>query len=271
MNQMMILEWLTKSMRKLADAGVDSPRRDCLVLVEDLLGKDRSWVNAHADFELSKDQAEQLDKQIARRVKREPLAYIRGKAWFYKRFFKVTPEVMVPRPESESFIEFLKEISPSKIIDIGTGSGCLAITAKLELPDAEVAAIDIDEKALSIAKQNAKDHKVNIKFIQGSLLEQIKDTDLSDTSLIANLPYVPAKLITSEEINYEPDTALFSGKDGLDHYRTFWEQISDIRMKPKHVLVEALENQHEAMTEVAKSSGYKLTGTDILVQHFELA
>lgn len=258
-------------MRKLADAGVDSPRRDCLVLVEDLLGKDRSWVNAHADFELSTKQIELLDKQIARRVKREPLAYIRGKAWFYKRFFKVTADVMVPRPESESFIGLLKEISPSEIIDIGTGSGCLAITAKLELPDSEVVAIDIDEKALSVAKQNAKDHKTDIKFIQGSLLEQIKDADLSKTALIANLPYVPAGLITSGEINYEPASALFSGEDGLHHYRAFWEQISDIERKPKHVLLESLENQHEAIAKLAKDAGYMLVGTDILVQHFKQA
>lgn len=257
-------------MQKLKDAGVDSPRRDCMVLIEDLLTKDRSWVNAHADFELSAEQIKVLDAQISRRIKREPLAYIRGKAWFYGRFFQVDPNVMVPRPESEAFIELLKTIKPKTIIDIGTGSGCLAITAKLELPKSQVIASDIDDKALKIAQRNAKKYNADIKFIQGSLLEPIKGLDFYSATIITNLPYVPDGLVTSGEIKYEPKNALFSGKDGLDHYRNFWEQIMELSSKPRYVLAESLEDQHQKLNKMAESSDYKLTKKDILVQQFEL-
>lgn len=256
-------------MRRLNEAGVDSPRRDCLVLLEDLLQKDRSWVIAHADFELSAKQTAHLDKQIGRRIKREPLAYIRSKVWFYGRFFRVTSAVMVPRPESESFIEIIKAIKPPKIIDIGTGSGCLAITAKQELPDSEVIATDIDDKALVLAEDNSKRHNTKVRFIKGSLTEPLANEDLSGFAVLTNLPYVPHGLITSKEINYEPETALFSGKDGLNHYREFWSQIQKLDKKPSYILTESLEQQHEPLIGLAKKSGYKLTKTDILVQLFE--
>ncbi len=100
---MTVFDWLQASMIKLRDAGVDSPRRDCMVLLEDLLDKDRSWVNAHGEHELTNEQTETLDRQMKKRLNRIPLAYIRGKAWFYKRFFEVNPDVLIPRPESESF------------------------------------------------------------------------------------------------------------------------------------------------------------------------
>lgn len=263
---MTILDWLVDNMRKLKDAGVDSPRRDCLVLLEDLLEKDRSWVIAHADFVLAIEQIKILDKQLSRRVKREPLAYIRGKAWFYGRFFQVTPAVMIPRPESESFIELLKEIKPKTVADIGTGSGCLAISAKLELPETKVSAVDIDQKALSVARKNAGKYKADITFLKGSLLEPMKNVP---EVIIANLPYVPDGLISSEEINFEPETALFSGKDGLDHYREFWTKIKTLSGSPVYILTECLLNQHKENTRLAEAAGYRLVKTDILVQQFE--
>jgi release factor glutamine methyltransferase len=267
---MTILDWLVKSMRKLNGAGVDSPRRDCLVLIEDLLGKDRSWVNAHAEYELSDIQLKKLNNQIKRRVNREPLAYIRGKAWFYGRFFAVSPSVMMPRPESESFIGLLKDLKPKSILDVGTGSGCLAITARLELPEVEVTAIDSEQKALEIAKDNAKKYKANIQFLHGSLLEPLLIASSQPEAIITNLPYVPEGLITSPEINHEPETALFSGKEGLGHYKEFWAQVKELPEKPRFILTESLENQHEKLSELAEDSGYKLTKTDILVQQFEL-
>lgn len=268
---MPILEWLLGSMKKLADAGVDSPRRDSLVLLEDLLGKDRSWVNAHAEYELAQDQVDKLNKLVQRRINREPLAYIRGKAWFYGRFFEVNPNVMIPRPESESFIQLLKEIQPKSLVDVGTGSGVIAITAKLEIPEISVIATDIDKKALKLAQQNAKLHNVEINFISGDLitpplLAEIKIPDM----IVANLPYVPDNLITSPEITREPKSALFSGAHGLSHYKKFWNQIGELSKKPRYILTESLENQHQKLSELAKKAGYKLSKTEVLVQKFEL-
>lgn len=265
---MTILDWLLVSMKKLVEAGADSPRRDCLVFIEDLLGKDRSWVNAHAEHELDIEQISVLDGQIKRRINREPLAYIRGKAWFYKRFFEVNPNVLIPRPESESFIELIKEIKPETVVDIGTGSGCLAITTKLELPETQVFATDISEQALKVARKNADNHKVETNFVQGDLIEPIKDLKLDNYLILANLPYVPSDLVTSPEIETEPAIALFSGKDGLDHYKNFWGQISELEIKPKFILTESLESQHKKLEELAKNAGYQLQNTDVLVQVF---
>lgn len=267
---MTIAQWLTDAMQKLGDAGVDSPRRDALVLLEDTIDKDRAWVLSHPEYSLQCPTLETLDSLIERRINREPLAYIRGKAWFYKRFFTVTSDTLIPRPESESFIELIKEIKPASIVDVGTGSGALAITAKLELPDSRVTATDISKEALKIAKQNAKTHDVEIEFLHGSLLEPIYNLKpVTYNLLMANLPYVPEDLITSPEIALEPAQALFSGKDGLDHYREFWQQITDLSNKPTYILTESLESQHEDVEKLAVVAGYKLQKTDVLVQLFK--
>ncbi len=268
---MTIAKWLIDTMIKLRDTGVDSPRRDALVLLEDTIGKDRTWVTTHPEYVLEADVLERVDKLVQRRMKREPLAYIRGKAWFYGRFFEVSPSVLIPRPESESFIELSKKLSPSKIIDVGTGSGALAITAKLELSDAEVIATDNSSAALEIAQKNAHAHKVHIQFLSGNLLEPLDGTSLKHSVILANLPYVPIRMITSSEIAEEPSEALFSGKDGLNHYQELWQQIADLPTKPRYVLTESLETQHQALAKLAKNSGYTAKQTSVLVQVFELS
>ncbi len=264
-----ILEWLVENMSVLQKAGVDSPRRDCLVLLEDTIEKDRAWVLSHPEYTLAKDHLKTLVKLTKRRIAREPLAYIRGKAWFYGRFFMVNHGVLIPRPESENFIEIIKNLNPTTVIDIGTGSGCLAITAKLELPKCCVYAYDISPKTLLVAKQNAGMHKVEVHLKASDLLENVNLALPTDVVIMANLPYVPDKLVTEPEISYEPEAALFSGEDGLDHFRRFWEQITDTSIKPQHILTESLYKQHEDMSKMANNAGYRLIQTQLLVQHFE--
>ncbi len=266
---MTILEWLQESMIRLHKAGVDSPRRDCLVLVEDELKKDRTWVLTHHDNALQGDTLQRLETLLVRRINREPLAYIRGKAWFYGRFFDVNSDVLVPRPESEAFIEILKTIEPKQLFDIGTGSGCLAITAKLEMPDTDVIATDTDTKSLTIAKNNAKKHNVTIGFVETSLLDGLEKFDFSKVTIVANLPYVKDGDVSSPEIKYEPEHSLFSGKKGLDHYTKFFHQINQIAHPPKFILCESLENQHKSVEKLANSGGFKLVKTEVLVQLFK--
>lgn len=265
---MTIAEWLVPAMIELKQAGVDSPRRDCLVLLEDTIKKDRAWVTAHPEYELDKKVVQTLSTLVSRRKNREPLAYIRSKAWFYERFFEVSTSVLIPRPETENFIEIIKELAPKKIIDIGTGSGCLAITAKLELPNANVSATDTSSSALSVAKKNARKHNVDVTFLHGSLLEPLSDDRLNKATIITNLPYVPAKLITSPEITKEPAEALFSGEDGLNHYRKFWSEIQHKNTRPQYIIVESLESQHQAMKKLAEASSFSLQQTNILIQVF---
>lgn len=267
---MTIADWLVDTMIRLNTAGVDAPRRDALVLLEDSIEKDRAWVVAHPEHVIDTESTafHTLKENVERRLRREPLAYIRGRSWFYGRFFAVTPDVMVPRPESEAFIELLKELKPSDVIDVGTGSGCLAITTKLELPRSKVTAIDISPETLKVAKQNALVHGADIDFIQSDLLTTLTATIQSETTIIANLPYVPDGLITSPEISTEPALALFSGKDGLDHYRKFWDQIKTLKTKPNYILTESLESQHDDIEKLAYIAGYKMQKTEQLTQLF---
>ena len=279
---MTILKWLVENMAKLQEAGVDSPRRDCLVFLEDTLGKERTWVVTNPNHSLSPAELKTLKGLVQRRLKREPLAYIRSKAWFYGRFFKVTPHVLIPRPESEIFIEQLKQLVSTrqltakniKIIDVGTGSGCLAITAKLEFPEAEVIATDIDKRSLSLARQNSTIHDTNVAFITSDLLTSVDVLKIGQKHskkliiLMVNLPYVPDKIDTTPEIFFEPHDALFSGEDGLDHYKRFWFEISKLLSYPQYILTESLKRQHKHMIDTARSSGYSLFETDGLVQCF---
>lgn len=267
---MTIGDWLTQTMIQLKDSGVDSPRRDALVLLEDVFGKDRAWVTAHPENEIGETDLTKVNKLVQQRMQRVPLAYIRDKVWFYGRFFAVDKYVLIPRPESENFIELLKELKPKKVVDIGTGSGALIITAKLELPEIDALATDISSAALKVAQKNAQSHNVDIQFLSDSLLEPLQNEELSDLTIIANLPYVPAAMVTSPEITQEPPEALFSGQDGLDHYREFWRQIGALQVKPRHILTEALEDQHKALEMLASTAGYQLQKTSVLVQQFSL-
>lgn len=264
---MTIAAWLIQSMSRLGEAGVDSPRRDSLVLLEDTLGRERSWVLAHADYELSSDELSTVNALIERRVDREPLAYIRGKAWFYGRFFMVNPRVLSPRPETETMIELLKDIEPKRVFDIGTGSGCIAVTAALEIPNVEVIATDKSAEALEVAKSNARLHRVTVGFIEADLVEQFSAFDFNGSTIVANLPYVPDDTIRPE-LSREPAEALYSGKDGLAHYRRFWQQIMNLRHVPDYILTESLKSQHDEMRSLADSAGYTLQKSDLLIQQF---
>lgn len=267
---MTIVVWLMNTMKRLGEAGVDSPRRDALVLLEDTLQKERSWVLSHSDYELTSEELEHVNTLIERRCNREPLAYIRGRAWFYGRFFDVNPQVLIPRPESEAIIDIAKNLEPTTIVDVGTGSGCLAVTLALELPDARVVASDISREAIEVARSNIYKHGVHVELHHTYLLEGLLEQHAPEL-IVANLPYVPDHLITSPEIKTEPDQALFAGQDGMDVYQSFWAQLSTTHHKAKHTITESLESQHSKMNELAVKSGYRLEHTDTLIQLFTLA
>ncbi len=272
--------WLNKSEKLLREAGIQTARLDALVLSEDVLGKDRSYLLAEPELTLDDNTLKLLDAKIIRRASHEPLAYIRGKAEFYGREFIINKHVLQPRPETETMIELLKEMINTKklvaqkmvnLMDIGTGSGCLAITAKLELPQAKVIAIDIDPNCLRIARHNAKKLGAKITFRQGNLLQPIPPTAYQlPTALIANLPYVPEDYPINKAATFEPRLALFGGKDGLDYYRQLFDQISKLQIKPIYILTESIPSQHQQLESMARSASYKLRKTIDFVQCFHL-
>ena len=284
---MKIQTWLNDSIKRLQAVGITSARLDVLIVLESTLEKSRTWIAAHDDVEFSESVVLKLNKKILQRENHTPLAYIIGSKEFYGRKFSVNESVLVPRPESEDTIDLLIDLASSEqwlvdgkktnqlptinyplftILDIGTGSGILAITAQLELPDAVVVATDISEVALVVAKQNAEHLNAPVQFYQADMLDI--PTSIKPDVILANLPYVPDTLITSQEITKEPTVALFSGKDGLNHYRRFWNQVINLNPKPETIITESLENQHTYLSQLALTAGYKLTQTKALTQLF---
>ncbi len=277
---MTVQEFLKTSEQRLAAAGIATAHLDCLVLLEDATGKDRAWLLAHPEFDVKGSTFHKLGRQVERRIRHEPLAYIRGKSEFYGREFKVSKDTLQPRPETETMTDLLKELIQNshksslleawpltaltggggvnwRVVDVGTGSGCLGITAKLEIPDAEVMATDIDPKCLEVARQNAENYKVSIGFYEGNLLEPMLSTfDFRLSTILANLPYIPNNYTINKAAMFEPSLAIFGGFDGLDLYRRLFSQIAELETEPIYIFTESLPTQHETLAKFAKDFGY---------------
>lgn len=270
---MNIQKWLSLAYVKLKESGVVSFQLDSLILLEHVTRLNKAYILAHQDDELSTKQILELNKLLSRRCKREPIAYITGKKEFFGREFYVNKNTLIPRPESESFIDLLKKykVTHQNIIDVGCGSGILGITTKLELPSNNIILSDVSKKALNIAKINLKKYNLNLPLLQADLLnlpESLNITDNNPTVVLANLPYVPKSLKIDPELIYEPKLALFAQNKGMKYYQLLWEQLlsaSQISI----VLAESMLSQHQEMNKLARNSKYELIDTIGLVQFFK--
>lgn len=267
---MTVINILRNASKELIKAGVSTARLDVLVLMEDVTGIDRAKLLAEPDLKISSAELEKLEKLLSRRAAHEPLAYIRGKKEFYGREFVITPAVLEPRPESETMIDELKSLPdlPNNvyIADVGSGSGALGITTKLELPHARVDLIDIDAKALEVAKINVDKFTLAIDVIQSDLLATTKQHyDI----LLCNLPYVPDDFHINTAATREPHIAIFGGKDGLDLYRKLFEQLRERAARPLYLLSESLPVQHTALQTLAQSAGHEMTKENDFIQVFK--
>ncbi|MGA8727533.1 MAG: peptide chain release factor N(5)-glutamine methyltransferase [Terracidiphilus sp.] len=244
---MNLLEWLDKGEDQLRSGPhPDRARRDAETLLLHLIGKNRAWLLAHREDDFAGCKAIGYAALLSRRQKGEPLQYITGETEFYGLPFRVTPDVLIPRPETEHLVEKVLELAanlgaPSlnrfafqrsesgqlessrtncRILDIGTGSGAIAIALAHALPYAQVTAADISASALAIAQQNAARNSVSVRFLQGDLLAPISSQHFD--LIVSNPPYVPITdrpSLSVEVRDYEPALALFAGNDGLDIYR----------------------------------------------------
>ncbi len=265
-------DWLTSSQRQLKQVGVATARLDCLVLLEDEARKDRGWLLAHPEFELSVEQVTRLNTKIAQRALHHPLAYIRGTTEFFGRDFAISPAVLEPRPESETMITLLLDLPDIQtknyhIADVGTGSGALGITTKLELPKCDVDLLEIDASAIEIAKKNVISFATSIRVIESDLLASSPGNyDL----LLCNLPYVPDSFQINTAATHEPKLAIFGGPDGLDLYKLLFSQIKHLSKQPLFILTESMPLQHIELAQIAKNASYRLTKTDDFIQLFQL-
>ncbi len=269
---MKIAEFQKNAERRLKQAGIGSARLDTLILLEDLLHKERGWILAHPEAEITDVQAKKLLRKVERRAKHVPLAYIRGHSEFYGRRFKVNRHVLEPRPESETMITLLKSTVPGsrpwKIADVGTGNGAIGITAALEFPNATVDLYDISSGALAVAKHNVHLHELRLHARKMNLLRRpLRPYDI----ILANLPYVPDKWQINEAAMAEPKIAIFGGADGLDIYRKLFQQLQRFTWKPRYALTESLPPQHVNLMKIAAGAGFKLHQADDFIQVFKKA
>lgn len=212
---------------------------------------DRSWLVTHGDYILSETEAKKANDSLKRRVSGEPLAYILGHKDFYGREFIVDNSVLIPRPETEELIDLALNLEPKKVLDVGTGSGCIAITLALELPQAEVTASDIHEPVVAI--KNAEQLGAKVNFMVSDLLDNIDgDFDV----IIANLPYVDKSWDwLDDSLKFEPDEALYADDGGLDLIKKL---ILQAKGRTKYLVLEADTSQHSAIIDFATKNDLEL-------------
>lgn len=261
---MNLREALTEAGRNLTGRSA-TPLLDAEVLLGFVLSLSKAGLIARSKEEVPAEKLERFMLLVQRRFKQEPLHYITGTREFYGRLFEVSPDVLIPRPETEHLVEYTLTQSfnyekPIRILDLGTGSGCIAITVAAELSVAgkqcSVVATDLSGKALLIAKNNAGTHNVDtvIEFRQGSWIRALKTGERFDL-VISNPPYiVPGDLEVSAELAFEPPSALYAAPDGLEAYRQIAEGISEFINPAAFALaVEIGTTQAEAVLNIFNS------------------
>ncbi len=220
---MRILDVINKTTPYFEKAGIESPRLTIELLLAHVLKKKRLELYLEFERELDEKTLEALREMVKRRVAGEPVQYIAGEAEFCGLKLAVDRRVLIPRPETELLVEAVVERKPSKIVDVGTGSGCIAVALAKRLPAAEVTGIDVSPEALEVAAGNVKRHGLekNVRLLPGDLLEKLPDSFTCD-AIVSNPPYIAsgdlAKL-PREVKDFEPVQALIAGEDGLEVIR----------------------------------------------------
>lgn len=228
------------------------------LLLRHFTGMSRAQLFANVRDDLPKNQWEAFEAAVHDHHKGTPVQYIIGSEEFYGREFIVNEEVLIPRPETEELVyETLKRINKRelKVVDIGTGSGAIAISLKLEQPSLQVYASDIAEESLKVARENARQHGAEIVFVQGDLLHPFRGQRFD--VVISNPPYIPVSDIeTMSEVvtEHEPHRALFAGEDGLDFYRRFMVELPEVISPVALVGFEIGAGQGEAVADLFKKA-----------------
>ncbi|MGE5306694.1 MAG: peptide chain release factor N(5)-glutamine methyltransferase [Alphaproteobacteria bacterium] len=255
--------------RFLSTAGIESPRLDAELLLRHVLGMTQAEFYLHVDDVIGPDLERWIWRLLQRRARREPLAYITGQKEFWSLDFTVTPDVLIPRPETELLVEAALERtrrmlkSPLRILDIGTGSGAVAVCLAKELREAQIIAVDISNAALRVARENAERHGVadRIRFVEGDLFAPLAEEREYFNLILANPPYIRSGDVAElapEIREWEPITALNGGADGLDIYRRIVTECGGYLAGEGHLLFEIGESMAEAVGQmIARAGGFE--------------
>jgi release factor glutamine methyltransferase len=258
-----LIRWADEFFRR---EGLATPRLDAEVLLAETLAMDRVGLYIHFDRPLQPEELAQFKKLIRRRLLHEPVAYIIGKREFWSLTFKVTPDVLIPRPETEILVaEALKVLSGPeqternfRILEIGAGSGAISVALARELPAASLVATDLSEKALAIARENASRHGVRerVHFLQGDLFDPLEKGSVFEL-IITNPPYIAYDDFPSlppEVRDFEPRVALDGGKDGLTFFRKVLPRVREFLSPEGWFLAEIGAGQEQKIRQIAQEN-----------------
>ena len=259
-----IADFLAISTKTLSKAGIASARLDSELILAHILRRSREWLLAHDATALTQSQQRQARQSLLQRTQRQPIAYLTGRRDFYGHSFLVNEQVLVPRPESEVILAILGKLAQDHhlrtVLDVGTGSGCLAISVKLTHPDLAVSACDISESALLVARRNAArllPSGQQIKFYQSDLLSGLPADSRFDL-IVANLPYLsPGENGLSPELAYEPAIALYADDDGLSLIKQLITTAPAHLTPGGYLLLEMNTDQIEAVASYATDYRYQ--------------
>jgi release factor glutamine methyltransferase len=267
-NHFSIARAMVEAAQILRQAGVPEARREAASLLEHITGRDRTFLITHAESVLSLSDVRRLRTLVERRAAGEPLQYIKGHQEFYALDFEVTPDVLIPRPETELLVETALELldkadQPARILDVGTGSGCISISILHERPAAQAIGLDISLPALRVAARNALRHNVRQRLaLAASDGFSALDSQRAHFSMIvSNPPYVTEDAYASlqrEVRDHEPRMALTPGTDGLGLIRRLIADAPPFLDAGGHLLIEIGFDQHEAVVELIDSEVWEL-------------
>jgi release factor glutamine methyltransferase len=239
-------------------------RQDAEMLLLQVLGKNKAWLIAHPEKKLTDAETTRFMEMLERRHRGEPMQYIFGEAEFYRMPFLVTPDVLIPRPETEHLVEKVNGLGSvfrkPRLVDVGTGSGAIAIAFAHDWSHAAVTAIDASEAALGVAHRNAErlGFGNQIRFLQGDLLAPVAGEQFD--IVVSNPPYVPEvdrPTLSVEVRDHEPALALFAGDDGLDIYRRLIPQAFACLVGGGFIALEIGYGQSAAIAELLDATGFR--------------
>lgn len=252
---MTINDWLEATTNRLTTSGIKSARLDALILLEHVQKVPRESLIAQPQFELGNESIVELRNLVDRRAKHEPIAYLTGHKEFYGLDFEVDKNVLVPRPETEMMVEYIIGSTQPKdmVLDVGTGSGAIAVALKKLSPGLEVSASEISHSALAVARKNATKHDVFIGFVESDLFDNIGSHKKFDV-VAANLPYVQLdKIAVHPSLKHEPALALFPDDSrGLSIYERFFRSVNNFVKDGGYVIIEHDPDQREDIFKLGK-------------------
>jgi release factor glutamine methyltransferase len=228
---------------------------DAQLLLGHVLGLERAYLLAYPETVITPEQEARFAGLVERCAAGEPVPYLLGRWPFYDREFIVSPAVLIPRPETEVLLEealhFVTEHPQAAAVDVGTGSGALAVTLAARCPEARVYAVDISPAALEIARQNAALNHTSVTYFEGDLLQPLLERGLKADLIMANLPYIARNVLAQLAVSrYEPRLALDGGPDGLDLVRRLLAQAPSVCKPGALVLLEIGYDQGAAVLEL---------------------